>query len=121
MPNIMLDALEHKLRCIKAAAGDRYAQIELNMTVRELRLTDDRRATARALLNDWSSASQRYANVERLTEDDLLESPYLALGSVEQIVEQFEISRERWGFSYLEVSSTDAEAVEPVMQRLNGR
>ncbi|MBV9577029.1 MAG: TIGR03621 family F420-dependent LLM class oxidoreductase [Chloroflexi bacterium] len=121
MPNIMLAALENKIRCIQSAAADRFEQIELNMTVRELRLTDDRRATARQLLNDWASAPQRYANVEQLSEDDLLESPYLALGSVEQIVEQLEISRERWGFNYLEVSSTDAEAVAPIMARLNGR
>ena len=45
----------------------------------------------------------------------------MAIGSVEQIVEQLEIARERWGFSYLEVSSTDAEAVAPIMERLNGR
>ena len=47
--------------------------------------------------------------------------PHMAIGSVEQIVEQLEVARERWGFSYLEVSSTDAEAVAPIMERLNGR
>jgi hypothetical protein len=73
------------------------------------------------LLAEWASAPRRYANVEQLTEDDLLESPYLAIGSVQEIVEQLESSRERWGFAYLEVSSTDAEAVAPVMERLKGR
>ncbi len=121
MPKVSAAAVEDKVRRIRAAAGDRFAQIELNMTVRELRLTDDRRAAARDLLNEWASLPARYANVDQLTEDDLLESPHIALGSVEQIVEQFEISRERWGFTYLEVSSSDAEAVAPVMQRLNGR
>jgi probable F420-dependent oxidoreductase len=121
MPNIALAALEHKIRCIRDAAGERFDDIELNMTVRDLRLTDDRRAAAHELLNEWASAPQRYANVERLTVDDVLESPYIALGGVEEIVEQMEVSRERWGFAYLEVSSTDAEAVAPVMERLNGR
>jgi probable F420-dependent oxidoreductase len=121
MPNIALRAVEDKVAHIRSAAGDRFEQIELNMTVRELRLTNDRLRTARALLEEWRRVPERYAHVERLTEQDVLDSPHMALGSVEQIVEQFESARERWGFSYLEVSSTDAEAVAPVLEKLNGR
>jgi hypothetical protein len=73
------------------------------------------------MLNQWASVPARLANVEQLGEDDVLESPHIAIGSVEQIVEQFEIARERWGFAYLEVSSTDADAVAPILERLNGR
>jgi hypothetical protein len=40
---------------------------------------------------------------------------------VEQLVEQLEVARERWGIAYIEVSSTDAEAIAPVMERLAGR
>jgi probable F420-dependent oxidoreductase len=121
MPNIALAAVEDKVRRIREAAGERFDRIELNMTVRDLRLTDDRRSTARELLNQWSSVPTRLANVERLGEDDVLDSPHIAIGSIEQIVEQFEIARERWGFAYLEVSSTDAEAVAPILERLNAR
>jgi probable F420-dependent oxidoreductase len=121
MPNIRLRAVQDKVAHIRAAAADRFDQIELNMTVRELRLTGDRRRAARELLNEWQRVPNRYANVEQLTEEDVLDSPHMALGSVEQIVEQFEIARERWGFSYLEVSSSDAEAVAPILEKLNGR
>ena len=121
MPNISLAAVENKVRRIQQAAGDRFDQIELNMTVRDVRLTDDRRATACQLLNEWASVPQRLANVDQLSEQDVLDSPHIAIGSVEQIVEQLELARERWGFAYLEVSSTDADAVAPVMERLNGR
>jgi probable F420-dependent oxidoreductase len=121
MSNITLDAVEHKVRHIREAAGDRFGQIELNMTVRELRLTHDRLEVARGLLNEWSRLPARYANVEQLTEQDVLDSPHMAIGTPEQIVEQFEIARERWGFAYLEVSSTDAKAVAPVLEKLNGR
>ena len=41
--------------------------------------------------------------------------------TVEKGKAQWEIARERFGFAYLEVSSTDAEAVAPIMARLNGR
>jgi probable F420-dependent oxidoreductase len=121
MPNISLEAVERKLRRIQDAAGDRLDQIELNMTVRDVRLTEDRRQAARQLLNEWASVPQRLANVDQISEDDVLNSPHIAIGTVEQLVEQFEIARERWGISYLEVSSTDAEAVAPVLERLNGR
>jgi probable F420-dependent oxidoreductase len=121
MSNISLSAVERKVRHIRDAAGDRFDQIELNMTVRELRLTQDRAGTARELLNGWARLPARYANVEQLTEQDVLDSPHMAIGTVDQIVEQFELARERWGFAYLEVSSSDAEAVAPVMEKLNGR
>ena len=121
MPNIALAAVENKVRCIRQAAGDRFDQIELNMTVRDVRLTTDRRAAARQLLNEWASVTGLLANVDQVSEDDVLDSPHVAIGSVDQIVEQLEMARERWGFNYLEVSSTDAEAVAPLMERLNGR
>ena len=121
MPNIALAAVENKVRCIREAAGDRFDQIELNMTVRDVRLTTDRRAAARQLLTEWASIPGVLANVDQVSEDDVQDSPHVAIGSVDQIVEQLEMARERWGFNYLEVSSTDAEAVAPIMERLNGR
>lgn len=121
MRNIRLRAVENKLRYIREAAQARFDQIELNLTVRDVRVSDNRRAAARDLLNEWASTPQLLANVSQLDEDEVLDSPYIAVGSVEQIVEQFEIARERWGFTYLELSSPDAEAIAPVMQRLNGR
>ena len=121
MPNISLAAVENKVRRIRDAAGDRFDQIELNMTVRDVRLTTDRRATARQLLNEWASVPHFLANVDQVSEDDVLDSPHVAIGSIDEVVEQLEMARERWGFAYLEVSSTDAEAVAPIMERLNGR
>jgi probable F420-dependent oxidoreductase len=121
MPNIALAAVENKVRYIREAADDRFDQIELNMTLRDVRLTNDRRATARELLNEWASVSERLANVDQVSEDDVLDSPHVAIGTVDQVVEQLEMARERWGFNYLQVSSTDAEAVAPLMEQLNGR
>jgi probable F420-dependent oxidoreductase len=120
MPNIRLAAVENKLRFICEAAEDRFDDIELNMTVRDVRVTDDRRAAACALLDEWSR-SRMLAYVEDVTVDDILSSPHEAIGTVQQIVEQFEVARERWGIAYLEVSSTDHEAIAPIMAALAGR
>jgi probable F420-dependent oxidoreductase len=120
MPNIRLAAVENKLRFIREAAQERFDNIELNMTVRDVRITDDRRAAARSLLDEWSR-SRMLANVADVTEDDILDSPHEAIGSVQQIVEQFEVARERWGIAYLEVGSGDHEAIAPIMAALAGR
>jgi len=121
MPKISRAIVDQKVGYIRAAAADRFDQIELNMTMRDVRLTDDRPATARQLLAEWASVPDRLANVDQLTEDDVLNSPHVAIGTAEQIVEQLEAARERWGFAYLEVSSSDAEAIAAVLPRLAGR
>jgi probable F420-dependent oxidoreductase len=120
MPNISLAAVDDKVRHIREAAGDRFDQIQLNVTMRELRVTQDRGAAARELLNRWSAAPGM-ANVEQLSEEDVLESPFVAIGTVEQIVEQFEMARERWGFAFLEIYNSDFDTVGPIIERLNGR
>ena len=58
-----VEAVENKLRWIREAAGDRYDQIELNMTIRETRIVEDRRAAARAILEGWSGPGSRMARV----------------------------------------------------------
>ena len=121
MPKISRQAVENKVGWIRTAAADRLPEIELNMTVRDVRLTNDRPAAARQLLAEWASVPERLAHVEQITEEDVLNSPHIALGTVEQIVEQFEEARERWGFSYLEVGSNDADAIAEVLPRLAGR
>ncbi len=121
MPNIRLDAVENKIRWIREAAGPRFGDVELNMTVRDVRISDDRPAAARALLEDWSRVPQRLANVDQMSVDDILNSPHEAVGTVQQIVEQFEAMRERWGIAYLEISSSDHDAIAPVIRALAGR
>jgi probable F420-dependent oxidoreductase len=118
MRNLTLPAVENKVRMIQEAAGDRFGEIEMNMTVRELRITNDRAATARELLTEWAKTPRRYAHIEGLTPDDLMASPHIALGTVDQIVEQFEAARERWGFNYLQVSASDREASGQILSRL---
>jgi probable F420-dependent oxidoreductase len=121
MPNIKREAVDRKINWVREGAGHRFDQIELNMTIRDVRVTDDRPAAARALLAEWASTPERLANVDQLTEQDVLDSPHIVVGSVEQIVEQLEAARERWGFAYIEVSSGDADAIRPVLERLSGR
>jgi hypothetical protein len=50
--------------------------------------------------------------------DDALETPFLLLGTHDQIAAQIVAARERWGISYFTVRELDAFA--PVIERLVG-
>jgi len=91
------------------------------VTVREVRIVDDRRAAARQILDEWRAPSSRMGRADEIDEDDILGSPYMALGTVDEIVVQLEASRERWGFSYIQVDGRDIDAFAPVLERLAGR
>jgi probable F420-dependent oxidoreductase len=116
--NITLAQVEHKLAWIRAAAGARFADIELNMTIRDVTITDDRRAAARQLLAGWRSGRTMMANADALTEDDVLDSPHIAIGTTSQIVEQFTTMRDKWGISYYEINNSDMESIAPVVERM---
>jgi len=119
--NITRAAVEQKLRWIKDAAGDRYGQIELNVTMREVRVVDDRRAAAAAILSEWQASGSPMGRADEITEDDVLNSPYMALGTVDQIVAQIQAAREQYGFSYIQVDGRDMDAFAPVMGQLVGK
>jgi hypothetical protein len=50
----------------------------------------------------------------------VLEMPSIFIGSVEQIAEQMEERRERYGLSYYIVSDAQMEACAPIVARLAG-
>jgi hypothetical protein len=56
--------------------------------------------------------------VPHLTEEQLLDLPMVAVGSVRDIAEQLRARRERHGFSYLTVLEPYMEAFAPVMAEL---
>jgi probable F420-dependent oxidoreductase len=116
--NLTLDQVEHKLAWIREAAGDRFDAIELNMTVRDVRITDDRRAAARELLSSWQTGRTMMANADALSEQDILDSPHIVLGTVPQIADQLKQQRERWNINYFEINSSDMDTLAPVVERL---
>jgi alkanesulfonate monooxygenase SsuD/methylene tetrahydromethanopterin reductase-like flavin-dependent oxidoreductase (luciferase family) len=69
-------------------------------------------------------ARQRAAGTDFMTaalsEDQLLASPTVLIGSVERVVEDIHSWRERWGISYVIVSYPELEDFAPVVARLTG-
>jgi probable F420-dependent oxidoreductase len=100
------ERLDATVAHIRAEAGERADSIELNALVQGVQITDDRR----------SAAAEVAAAVEGLTVEDALTTPFLALGTHDEIAEHFLACRDRWGISYLTVRAI--EEMAPVVERL---
>lgn len=104
--------VDDRLRRVRESAGEaRYAQLELSALLQQVVVTDDRREAAEAL-------SRRSP---QLSADDFLQSPYVLIGTVDQMVADLQARRQRWGLSYYVVHEPYAEAIAPVVARLSGR
>jgi probable F420-dependent oxidoreductase len=101
------ERLDATIASMRTAAGDRWTAIELHALVQAVLVTDDRRQAAATL-----------AARVGITVDDALSTPFLCIGSHEEIAAHLRTCRERWGFSYYSVR--DVEAFAPVVQLLRG-
>jgi probable F420-dependent oxidoreductase len=78
-----------RIAAVRDAAGDRFGDIELNALIQFVARTDDRAATAATLAAPFGVSA-----------DLLLESPFVLLGTHEQMAEALLERRERFGISY---------------------
>ena len=102
-------ATDAKLEWVRAAAGDRFDDLELNVLLFAALIGQDRRSDAEAV-----------AAAFELPVEDALGSPHLCFGSVEEICDDLEARRERWGLSYVTFPGDALEAAAPIVQRLRG-
>ena len=105
----LAEATDEKVAWIKEAAGDRFAAIELSVTVFVANVTDDRDTVAGALAAGLRSEPS-----------EILQTPHFLIGTVEQIVEDLQARRDRFGISYVVVPDAAAVSLAPVVERLTG-
>jgi probable F420-dependent oxidoreductase len=106
-------ATEEKLAWVREAAGDRFDALTFNVYPSQwpITVTDDLRGEARKVIDRMKERT----GVE-LTEDDVIASPHIFIGSIERFVEKFQELRERLGISSFMVGSLDE--LGPVVERL---
>jgi probable F420-dependent oxidoreductase len=108
----------------RACAGARAAGIEWHLLVQAVIITDDRRAAAEELAAEHHREFEAAgATDERalLTVSETLETPFLLIGTVDEIAAQLRASRERWGYSYVTVHGPYMRTFAPVIERLRDR
>jgi probable F420-dependent oxidoreductase len=82
--------LDDRIAVVREAAGDRFDAIELNALIQFVVHTDDREAAAAELA----------AAFEGISPELLLESPFVLLGTHEQMAETLAERQQRFGVSY---------------------
>jgi probable F420-dependent oxidoreductase len=103
-------ALREKVAWVRDAAGNRFESLELNALIQAVAVSDERQRAADQL-------AARF----RVAPEIVRESPYVLLGTIDEICETLERRREHFGISYLTVFERDAEAFAPVVAKLAGR
>jgi probable F420-dependent oxidoreductase len=104
--------VDERIELLRRVAGpERYARLEINALVQRVIVTDNRRKVAEELTGRWSD----------LTVEGVLESPYVLIGTLDQIVSDLRLRRERWGISYYTIREPDINTFAPVLADLAGR
>jgi probable F420-dependent oxidoreductase len=105
---------EKKIAVIRGAAGPRFDQLEINTYPSfSAKVTDQARPAAREV----ADRIRRRYGVD-LSERDILESPHVFIGSVDSLVEKFQMLRERLGINHIFVGE-DYRDFAPIVDRLN--
>lgn len=109
--DISPDAVEAKLAYVREAAGERFAELEINILTLAVEVDEHSRRDQRA-----AEVGQRLG----VAAGDVVASPHVVLGTTEQVVDDLVAHRERFGISYVTVPEPALAAFAPVVSRLSG-
>jgi probable F420-dependent oxidoreductase len=98
-----------KIEWIRAGAGDRFDDLELEIAGYFTVVTDDRDGTLAAMAPMFGLEPQVFA-----------EHPHALIGSVDSICDQLVERRETYGISYVTFAGRVVDAVAPIVERLAG-
>jgi probable F420-dependent oxidoreductase len=102
-------AMARKVEWIRHAASHRFDELDLNVLIQGVTITSDRQQVAAQHSAGWE-----------MTGEELLQSPFALIGTVDQIIEALQSRREQFGLSYVVVFERDMDEFAPVVARLAG-
>ena len=100
---------DERVRYARQCAGERADQLEWHVLIQAVVETDDRSAAAAAL-------ARRFGDT--MPAEEILATPFVLIGTVEQMAEQILRNRERYGFTYYTVHGPFADTFAPVIEQL---
>jgi probable F420-dependent oxidoreductase len=98
-----------KIEWIKAGAGERFDDIELETATYFISVEGRSEITAESVV---ARTGMELAELKRF--------PHAAVGSVDEICEELQRRREEYGFSYITVGDAHLDAYLPIVERLAG-
>lgn len=109
-------AVDQKIDAIREAAGARYDDIEIQIVAPYVIPTDDREGMAAAM----AAALPSDDPAVDLSAKNILASPYVLVGTEDEICDLIVERRERWDLSYYVFNDDSIDAAAPIVARLNG-
>ena len=103
-------SIDAKFEQIRIEAGERFDDLEFNAWLSVCQVTDD-----------GDAVSQRLTARFGAPPEDVLASPLILVGTIEEMVDRLEQRRARWGYSYFVVQQQCVDDFAPVVARLTGR
>ena len=106
----LAERFDEKVGWVRAGAGPRFDDIEINAWIAIARLTDDGAGVAESLapMYETDAASVR-------------SSPLTLIGSLDEISDVLQERRDRWGYSYIVLPGEQAHELAPVVAALAGK
>jgi probable F420-dependent oxidoreductase len=108
-PNMNPASTDEKLAWVRAAAGSRYADVEIQAFAGFVHFTDDPASMAQAMAPAFDT-----------TPEAVLDSPVGLVGTAESMIESLARRRERWDMTYHVIDAPHMHAFAPVVDRLAG-
>src|SRR2546430_1483040 len=102
-------AADDRVARLGAAAGDRFDDLELQSFVGFTNFPDDRRSLAEMMAGAFG-----------VSPEEALETPVVLAGTLEEMIDDVQARRERWGMSYVVVGVDVMEQFAPAVARLAG-
>ena len=112
-----VDAYREKVDWIRDAAGARFDDLELGTLLMHVAVTDDADRARDDFLGQFPPEAVR----DDATRAELLASPVVAIGSVDEVCDRIVATRDELGLSYFAPPlGGDPEAFAPLVERLTG-
>jgi probable F420-dependent oxidoreductase len=108
-PSMNRAATDQKLEWVRAAAGPRFEDLEIQTFSGFVHFTDDSRGLAEAMAPAFAASP-----------DDVLDTPVALVGTAEEMGDRIEARRERWQMSYHVIPVEVMDEFAPVVARLAG-
>ncbi|MQY25134.1 TIGR03621 family F420-dependent LLM class oxidoreductase [Nocardia aurantia] len=115
-------AYDERIAWVKAAAGQRFPDIELAAQLLAVTITDDPDHAYTIAAERMQRMLRRSGGDITVTAADLVAAPLAAIGTLDAVCEQLLRVRERFGINYFWAPvGSEPETLAPVIERLAGR
>jgi probable F420-dependent oxidoreductase len=108
--SLTASATDQKLEWLRAAAGPRFDDLEIQTLCGFVAVTPDATAIHEGMAGHFG-----------VSVDDVAMAPVALVGTVEEIIERLHARRERWQMSYVVVGADAIDAFAPVVAALTGQ